>query len=42
MTAPEESIGLEQWQRELRTVIESYSTLNNVPVQCLAEVRLEE
>jgi type III restriction enzyme len=42
MTAPEEGIGLEQWQRELRTVIESYATLNNVPVQGLAEVRLEE
>jgi len=42
MTAPEESIGLEKWQNNLRTVIESYAKLNNVPVRGLAEVRLEE
>ncbi len=42
LTAPEESIRLEQWQRELQTVIESYATLNHVLVRDLGEARLEE
>jgi hypothetical protein len=33
LTAPEESIGLESWQRQLREVIETYARTHNVPVR---------
>jgi hypothetical protein len=42
LIAPEESIGLEKWQKELRNVIESYANKHNVPVRSRAGARLEE
>ncbi len=42
MFVPEESIGLEKWQQDLRLVIESYARQHNIPVRSLAEARLEE
>jgi hypothetical protein len=42
LTAPEESIGLKEWQKSLREVMEAYAKQHNVPVRGLAEARLEE
>lgn len=42
MFAPEQSMGLVQWRKELRGRIEAYAKLNKVPVEGLAEARLEE
>ncbi len=42
MTAPEESIGLKDWQAKLSQLIQAYAKANNVPVRGLDEERLEE
>jgi hypothetical protein len=42
MQAPETSIGLGAWRKELYATIQSYAKKNNVPVRGLAEARLEE
>ncbi len=42
MTAPEDSIGLEQWLKNLSGVIEQYAKKNNVPVRGLEEEESEE
>ena len=42
MFAPEKSIGLAEWRKSLRAVIEEYAKLRGVPVQGLTEPRLEE
>jgi hypothetical protein len=42
LIAPEESIGLEEWQRGLAEVIRAYARSHNVPVKGLAERHLEE
>jgi hexosaminidase len=42
MFVPEESIGLEKWQKDLRQVLEAYAKQHDVPVRRLAEARLEE
>jgi hypothetical protein len=42
MYAPEKSIGLKQWLKELAGVIQAYAKAHNVPVKGLAEARLEE
>jgi hypothetical protein len=41
MIAPEESIGLEQWMKQLASLIREYAQKNNVPVRALEEARLE-
>jgi hypothetical protein len=38
MTAPEESIGLEEWARRLWSLIEEYAAENGVPVPAPADV----
>ena len=42
MMAPERSMGLDKWQQQLEVVINAYAKQHNVPVQGLADVRLEE
>jgi hypothetical protein len=42
MFAPERSIGLGQWRKELYKTIQAYAKEHNVPVRGLAEARLEE
>ena len=42
MTAPEESIGLDHWLKDLAADIQAYAKQHNVPVKGLGEVRLEE
>lgn len=42
MSAPEESIGMEQWLKSLRSITEEYAKQHNVPVRGIAEARLEE
>jgi hypothetical protein len=42
MQAPEKSIGLAAWRKELYATIQTYAKKNNVPVRGLAEARLEE
>ena len=42
MIAPEQSIGLESWQKDLLRVIRSYAEAHKVPVKGLGEARLEE
>jgi hexosaminidase len=41
MVAPEESIELEKWLKQLASVIEEYARKNNVHARALAEPRLE-
>ena len=41
MIAPEESIGLEQWMKNLAPLIREYALKNNVPERALEEARLE-
>ena len=41
MIAPEESIALEQWMKQLASVIQEYARKNNLPVRAMAEPRLE-
>ena len=41
LTAPEESIGLDAWQKDLRRIMESYAKAHNVPLGDLIEARLE-
>ncbi|MBI2685854.1 MAG: beta-N-acetylhexosaminidase [Acidobacteria bacterium] len=42
MFAAERSIGLTQWRKDLRALIEEFGKRNNVPLQGLTELRLEE
>ena len=42
MMAPEQGIGLPQWQKQLAQVIQAYAKQHNVPVRGLGEARLEE
>jgi len=42
MMAPERSIGLDKWAKELSGVIQAYAKQHNVPVRGLGEARLEE
>ncbi|MFB3828277.1 MAG: beta-N-acetylhexosaminidase [Bryobacteraceae bacterium] len=42
MAAPERSIGLEKWAKDLSTVIHAYAALHKIPVKGLGEARLEE
>lgn len=42
MMAPERSIGLDEWRKELSRIIRTYAAEHNVPVRGLAEQRLEE
>ena len=42
MTAPERSIGLEKWQKDLYQIIQAYAKQHNVPIRGLGEARLEE
>ncbi|MFN0086457.1 MAG: beta-N-acetylhexosaminidase [Blastocatellia bacterium] len=42
MTAPEESIELEQWMKNLAAVLQDYARKNNVTVRALQEPRLEQ
>lgn len=42
MFAPERSIGLAKWRQDLRAVIEEFGKLHQIPIQGLAERRLEE
>ncbi|MBI3681748.1 MAG: beta-N-acetylhexosaminidase [Acidobacteria bacterium] len=42
MFAPEESIGLDGWRKQLRQVIEAYAKARHVAVRGLSEARLEE
>ena len=42
LTAPEESIELEQWMKDLAAVLQEYAKKNNVPVRALVEPRLEQ
>ena len=41
MIAPEESIELEKWMKQLSSVIQEYAKKNNVHTRALAEARLE-
>lgn len=41
LIAPEESIALEQWMKQLTSVIQEYAKKNNLPVRALVEPRLE-
>jgi len=41
MIAPEESIELEKWLKQLASLIQDYAKKNNVKVSPLAEPRLE-
>ncbi len=41
MIAPEESVELNQWMKQLASVIQEYAQKNNVRVRALAEPRLE-
>ena len=41
LIAPEESIELEQWMKNLAVVLQEYAKKNNVPVRTLVEPRLE-
>jgi hypothetical protein len=41
MIAPEESIGLEHWMKQLAAVLQEYARKHNVPVRALVEPRLE-
>ena len=41
LIAPEESIALEKWIKQLASLIQQYAKKNNIPVQALAELRLE-
>jgi len=42
MMAPERSIGLAAWRKQLADVIQAYAKTHNVPVRGLGEARLEE
>ena len=42
MMAPERSMELERWLKDLLQRIQSYAKQHNVPVRGLAEARLEE
>ncbi len=42
MMAPERSIGLDDWAKELARITRAYAAAHNVPVRGLAEERLEE
>jgi hypothetical protein len=42
MIAPERSIGLEKWQKDLYQIMQAYARQHNVPIRGLAEARLEE
>ncbi len=42
MAAPERSMGLEKWAKDLSAIIHSYAKQHNVPVRGLGEARLEE
>ncbi len=42
MMAPERSLELDKWQSQLAKIIREYAELHNVPVEGLAEARLEE
>lgn len=42
MSAPEESIGMEEWLKSLRSITEAYAKQHNVPVRGIADARLEE
>ncbi len=42
MIAPERSIGLEKWQKDLHQIMQAYAKQHNVPIRGLAEARLEE
>ncbi|MBL8228152.1 MAG: beta-N-acetylhexosaminidase [Bryobacterales bacterium] len=42
MFAAEQSMGIEAWRKQLRALLEAYAKEKGVPVQGLAEVRLEE
>ncbi len=42
MMQPERGIGLAQWQKDLRKIIEDYAKQNNIPVRGRREARLEE
>jgi hypothetical protein len=42
MIAPEQGIGLAQWQKQLAQTIQAYAKQHNVPVRGLGEARLEE
>jgi hypothetical protein len=42
MQAPEKSIGVAAWRKELYGTIQAYARKHNVPVRGLAEARLEE
>lgn len=42
MYAPERSIGLTQWLRDLHQVIQAFAKVHNVAVKGLAAPRLEE
>ncbi|MBI4875741.1 MAG: beta-N-acetylhexosaminidase [Acidobacteria bacterium] len=42
MQAPERSIGLDAWRKELYGVLQTYAKKNSVPIRGLAEARLEE
>lgn len=42
MTAPEESMGLEKWAKDLSELIRAYARQHNVPVRGLEEERLEQ
>jgi CHAD domain-containing protein len=41
LSAPEESIGLEQWLKQLAAALQEYARKHNVAVRALAEPRLE-
>jgi len=42
MMAPERSIGLGEWRKQLAGMIQAYAKTHNVPVRGLGEARLEE
>ncbi len=42
MTAPEESLGLDHWLKDLAADIQAYAKQHHVPVKGLGEARLEE
>jgi hypothetical protein len=42
LMAPERGSGFERWLKDLATVIETYARQHGVPVEGLAEARLEQ
>ena len=42
MIAPEESVNLQKWQDDLKSVIHAYAERNHLPIRPLEEMRLED